>query len=147
MQVYRHLVDYYTLLNGSGIQQRKPPLSRIGLGQWWADSHLDKLPMRLNMLRVEMSLVGPYPLAMSETETLPELRTHRLQTLSGIPGSWQTFSRTDNNDILSVSCRDTKAFGPRSVSQSLKGLAKTVAQTFSSSHSSALFFSFNSASD
>jgi lipopolysaccharide/colanic/teichoic acid biosynthesis glycosyltransferase len=61
------------------------------LGSSIKSSHLDKLPLLLNVLQGDLSLVGPHPWAIYETLTLPcELRA-RLHTVPGITGSLQRF--------------------------------------------------------
>jgi lipopolysaccharide/colanic/teichoic acid biosynthesis glycosyltransferase len=72
-----------------GIDVRPTDLPNTPMGRWLKRSHLDKLPMLFNVLRGDMSLVGPHAWAIYETLVLPpELRT-RLHTLPGITGSLQ----------------------------------------------------------
>ncbi|HEY9641611.1 MAG TPA: heterocyst development glycosyltransferase HepC [Coleofasciculaceae cyanobacterium] len=53
---------------------------------WLSQLNLDRLPLLLNVLRGEMSLVGPHPVALADAVRVsPELR-HGLNALPGIVG-------------------------------------------------------------
>ncbi|UWF78588.1 sugar transferase [Microbacterium sp. EF45047] len=56
---------------------------------------IDELPQLLNVLRGEMSLVGPRPPLMSEVETYEEWVERRLLVKPGITGLWQVSGRSD----------------------------------------------------
>ena len=68
---------------------------------------LDELPQIFNVIRGEMSLVGPRPCTAEELEVYPENCKKRLNGLPGMTGSWQvngknltTFKRMIALDIL-----------------------------------------------
>jgi lipopolysaccharide/colanic/teichoic acid biosynthesis glycosyltransferase len=69
------------------------------LGRFLRRSSLDELPQLINILRGEMSLVGPRPLQLRDSERLcsvdPHGYTHRLQVLPGLTGPWQVAGRSD----------------------------------------------------
>jgi exopolysaccharide biosynthesis polyprenyl glycosylphosphotransferase len=52
-------------------------------------THLDELPQLINVLRGEMSLVGPRPLVIDEDERVTGLDRHRLHLTPGMTGQWQ----------------------------------------------------------
>jgi exopolysaccharide biosynthesis polyprenyl glycosylphosphotransferase len=56
---------------------------------------LDELPQLLNVLRGEMSLVGPRPPLPSEVEQYPEDMRRRLVVKPGMTGLWQVSGRSD----------------------------------------------------
>ena len=57
---------------------------------------LDELPQLLNVLRGEMSLVGPRPLILPESDALAEeWHGRRLDLRPGITGPWQVYGRSD----------------------------------------------------
>ena len=54
---------------------------------------LDELPQLLNVLRGDMSLVGPRPLILEEDEHVLDWRRRRLNLKPGITGLWQVLGR------------------------------------------------------
>jgi len=56
---------------------------------------LDELPQLINVLKGEMSLVGPRPLAMNEMKFSPSWRSIRLRVKPGITGLWQVQGRSE----------------------------------------------------
>jgi exopolysaccharide biosynthesis polyprenyl glycosylphosphotransferase len=70
-----------------------PRLTRIG--RMLRRFSLDELPQLLNVLRGEMSLVGPRPLPMRDYERLEEWHKKRYLVLPGITGLWQVSGRSD----------------------------------------------------
>jgi lipopolysaccharide/colanic/teichoic acid biosynthesis glycosyltransferase len=62
-------------------------------------SSLDELPQLINVLRGEMSLVGPRPLQLRDSQRLsavdPQGYARRLQTKPGLTGPWQVAGRSD----------------------------------------------------
>jgi lipopolysaccharide/colanic/teichoic acid biosynthesis glycosyltransferase len=63
------------------------------LGNFLRKTSLDELPQLVNVLRGEMSLVGPRPLIMSEMDLAPAWRDLRLSVRPGITGLWQVNGR------------------------------------------------------
>jgi exopolysaccharide biosynthesis polyprenyl glycosylphosphotransferase len=56
---------------------------------------LDELPQLVNVLRGEMSLVGPRPLPLRDFERLEEWHKKRYLVLPGITGLWQVSGRSE----------------------------------------------------
>lgn len=56
---------------------------------------LDELPQLINVLRGEMSLVGPRPLPMRDYGRLEDWHKRRYRVLPGITGLWQVAGRAD----------------------------------------------------
>jgi exopolysaccharide biosynthesis polyprenyl glycosylphosphotransferase len=54
---------------------------------------LDELPQLINVLRGDMSLVGPRPLILEEDQHVVDWRRHRLNLKPGITGLWQVLGR------------------------------------------------------
>jgi exopolysaccharide biosynthesis polyprenyl glycosylphosphotransferase len=56
---------------------------------------IDELPQLWNVLRGEMSLVGPRPLPLRDYERLDDLHRKRYLVLPGMTGLWQVSGRSD----------------------------------------------------
>jgi exopolysaccharide biosynthesis polyprenyl glycosylphosphotransferase len=70
-----------------------PRVTRVGrfLRRW----SLDELPQLFNVLRGEMSLVGPRPLPQRDFDRLEEWHRKRYLVLPGITGLWQVSGRSE----------------------------------------------------
>ena len=64
-------------------------------GRWMRRLSLDELPQLFNVLRGEMSLVGPRPPLPHEVEPLRARRHRRLRVRPGMTGLWQVSGRSD----------------------------------------------------
>jgi exopolysaccharide biosynthesis polyprenyl glycosylphosphotransferase len=56
---------------------------------------LDELPQLINVLKGDMSLVGPRPLILDEDKQVAEWARRRLDLKPGITGLWQVLGRSD----------------------------------------------------
>jgi len=69
------------------------------LGRFLRRSSLDELPQLINVLRGEMSLVGPRPLQLMDSDKLqaldPEGYACRLMVMPGLTGPWQVGGRSE----------------------------------------------------
>lgn len=65
------------------------------LGHFLRKYSIDELPQFLNVLRGEMSLVGPRMISPEETEKYAILETNLLTLRPGITGLWQVSGRSD----------------------------------------------------
>ncbi len=63
------------------------------LGKLLRSTSLDELPQLLNVLRGEMSLVGPRPLPVQEQQQIKGWQRRRLSMKPGITGIWQVSGR------------------------------------------------------
>lgn len=63
-----------------------PRFTRVG--KWLSRSGLDELPQLINVIRGEMSFVGPRPLPLSEAKCVPEAYLERFSVLPGITSAW-----------------------------------------------------------
>jgi lipopolysaccharide/colanic/teichoic acid biosynthesis glycosyltransferase len=62
------------------------------IGRFLRKTSLDELPQLFNILRGEMSLVGPRPTSFGP-ETYKLWHTHRLDVMPGLTGLWQIIGR------------------------------------------------------
>jgi exopolysaccharide biosynthesis polyprenyl glycosylphosphotransferase len=73
--------------------KRDPRLTRVGgpMRRW----SIDELPQILNVMRGDMSLVGPRPLWVEEAKQCRGWTQKRLDITPGITGLWQVLGRTN----------------------------------------------------
>lgn len=72
--------------------RRDPRVTRVG--RWIRRLSIDELPQLWNVLRGEMSLVGPRPPIPAEVEQYEEWHRRRLEVVPGITGLWQVSGRS-----------------------------------------------------
>jgi exopolysaccharide biosynthesis polyprenyl glycosylphosphotransferase len=70
-----------------------PRLTRVG--RWLRVFSIDELPQLINVLKGDMSLVGPRPPLPSEVERYKDWEKKRLNVTPGITGLWQVTGRSD----------------------------------------------------
>ena len=99
------------------------------LGAWLRRTSLDELPQLINVLRGEMSLVGPRPMLPWEAELLAAPYRRRFTVKPGITGLWQVNgrSRLSMRTALELDVEYTRR---RSVLLDLSILARTVPALF-----------------
>jgi exopolysaccharide biosynthesis polyprenyl glycosylphosphotransferase len=68
---------------------------RTRVGRFIRKTSLDELPQLINVLRGEMSIVGPRPALLAEVEQYQGWMHRRLEVLPGITGLWQVSGRSD----------------------------------------------------
>jgi len=99
------LFKFRTMVNGAddmlekvfSLNEAKGPLFKVRkdprvtrVGSVLRKSFLDELPQLINVLRNEMSLVGPRPILAREVQDLPGRVVFRFAVPQGITGPWQT---------------------------------------------------------
>jgi exopolysaccharide biosynthesis polyprenyl glycosylphosphotransferase len=105
-----------------------PRITRIG--RVLRKYSLDELPQFYNVLRGDMSLVGPRPPIASEVEQYDLAHLRRLDVLPGITGLWQVEARQDPSFDSYISL-DTAYVENWSFWLDLKILARTIGVVFS----------------
>ena len=70
-----------------------PRVTRVG--KYLRRFSLDELPQLLNVIKGDMSLVGPRPLILEEDAFVQEWARRRLDIKPGITGLWQVLGRSD----------------------------------------------------
>ena len=103
--------------------QHDPRITRVG--QVLRKTSLDELPQLINVLRGEMSLVGPRPVPVYEVEGYQPWHFERLAALPGITGPWQVDgrSRVSFEEMVAM---DISYVRSRSLLLDLKILLKTI---------------------
>ncbi|GAB4336546.1 MAG: sugar transferase [Dehalococcoidia bacterium] len=83
--------------NGNIFKMRDDPrVTRVG--RWLRKTSLDELPQLWNVLRGDMSLVGPRPPVVAEVLRYEPHQLQRLAAVPGITGLWQVTAR-DRHDF------------------------------------------------
>ncbi len=78
------------------LRKKAVDVERItSIGSFMRRTGLDELPQFLNVLRGDMSLVGPRPFTERESETITGWQTRRFELRPGITGLWQVSGRND----------------------------------------------------
>ncbi|MEL6494697.1 MAG: heterocyst development glycosyltransferase HepC [Cyanobacteria bacterium J06623_7] len=101
------------------------------IGKWLRKYSLDELPQLFNVLKGEMSLVGPRPWALYDALRLGERGKGRLNALPGITGAWQVGGRSNVLDLDAVTKWDMEYLAGWSLVQDLKILLMTIPKVVS----------------
>jgi exopolysaccharide production protein ExoY len=102
-----------------------PRVTRVGA--LLRKTSIDELPQLLNVVRGEMSVVGPRPLVPHMLDPFPELRRIRSQVRPGITGLWQVSARHLNTSALQMAPYDLEYIKKFSLWLDLRILLKTPA--------------------
>jgi exopolysaccharide production protein ExoY len=95
------------------------------VGSFLRRTSLDELPQLLNVLRGEMSLVGPRPITVAELTRYGRVRWHYLCVRPGMTGLWQVSGRNNTSYEERVAL-DHRYVEHRSLWLDLRILLKTV---------------------
>ncbi len=79
----------------AAVQDRTTTRASRASGAFLRKRSIDELPQLWNVLRGEMSLVGPRPFVVHESEQITGWAGRRLDTTPGITGLWQVLGRND----------------------------------------------------
>lgn len=101
------------------------------VGRWMRKYSLDELPQLFNVLRGEMSLVGPRPWALYDALRINGNGKRRLQSLPGVTGAWQVSARSTMLDLDAVTECDLSYLRNWSLWSDLKILLMTVPKVLS----------------
>lgn len=95
------------------------------IGHFLRKSSLDELPQLLNVIKGEMSLVGPRPVTVSELTRYGSVRWHYVSVAPGMTGLWQVSGRNNTTYAERVDL-DRRYVENRSMMGDLGILIKTV---------------------
>ena len=86
----------FNLTNGPAFKMKNDPrVTRVG--KFLRKTSLDELPQLFDVLKGDMSFVGPRPLLLEEVEKLEGWQRRRLSMKPGITGLWQVSGRNAIN--------------------------------------------------
>ena len=72
--------------------QKDPRITKVG--KFLRKSSLDELPQLVNVLKGELSIVGPRPVVEEELERYGDQRAKFLSVTPGLTGYWQAYARS-----------------------------------------------------
>ena len=94
----KRALEHLNEMKGPAFKMRRDPrITR--LGGVLRKLSLDELPQLWNVLRGDMSLVGPRPPTPDEVERYTTRQIQRLSVMPGITGLWQVSGRSDIADF------------------------------------------------
>jgi lipopolysaccharide/colanic/teichoic acid biosynthesis glycosyltransferase len=89
----RRVADPNAVPEQHGLFKLEQPTAVTRVGKWLRKTSLDELPQLLNVIRGEMSLVGPRPCIPYELEHFESVHYERFNVPAGITGLWQVKAR------------------------------------------------------
>ncbi|WP_255414045.1 sugar transferase [Pleurocapsa sp. CCALA 161] len=101
-----------------------PRITRVG--KLLRRYSIDEIPQLINVIKGEMSLVGPRPLTIRDLSKLPENQFLRHEVLPGITGFWQVSGRSETSSAYLGKC-DRFYVNKWSLSLDLSILIRTIA--------------------
>jgi exopolysaccharide production protein ExoY len=87
-------------------RKHDPRVTRIGAVL--RRTSIDELPQLFNVLRGDMSIVGPRPLVLHMLDPFPEIRDVRCVVRPGITGLWQIRNRANNTSVMDMLADDSE---------------------------------------
>lgn len=96
-------------------------------GHFIRKTSIDELPQLLNVLAGDMSIVGPRPLPVYETEAFPKIEhRRRLSVKPGLTCFWQIEDRSDNGDFDNMVAKDLRYIDQWSLWLDIKLILRTI---------------------
>jgi len=118
-------VAHLNQVNGPAFKAKQDPRVTT-LGRWLRRWSLDELPQLVNVLKGEMSLVGPRPPIPAEVERYERWQHRRLSMKPGITGLWQVSGRAGIDDFDDWIALDLRYIDQWSLWLDFKIMLKTI---------------------
>lgn len=131
MVVGAETLHHQVMGNQTGLHKREDDFRITPVGRFLRKYSLDELPQLFNVLRGEMSLVGPRPWALYDALRLSKSEQRRLNALPGITGDWQVKARSHLLDLEAVTRCDLEYLHDWSVWRDVKILLMTIPKVLS----------------
>ena len=120
--IQRELRGEVTMVNGSSKLDNDSRITRIGA--FLRRTSLDELPQLINVLRGDMTLVGPRPCLGWEADLFPAEFSSRFDVMPGLTGLWQVSGRSALGTLEMLEL-DVAYVGKRSLWSDLSILLRT----------------------
>ena len=124
-------IHHELMISQNGLHKLENDPRITPIGKWLRKYSLDELPQLFNVLRGEMSLVGPRPWALYDAFRLGNSGQARLNALPGITGAWQVEGRSNLLDLDAVTRWDLNYLDSWSLTKDLKILLMTIPKVLS----------------
>lgn len=124
-------LHHQVMVNQKELQKRNQEFRTTPIGSWMQKYKLDLLPQLFNVLRGEMSLVGPRPWALHDVVRIDRQGQGRLNALPGITGDPQLRARFNYKDLEAVNHCDLEYLRSWSLWRDLKILPLTMLKVIS----------------
>ncbi len=133
MVVGAERLHHQVMTHQQGLHKLKDDPRVTPLGRLMRKYSLDELPQLFNVLRGEMSLVGPRPWALYDAVRISPDLQHRLNAMPGITGAWQVKARSHMLDLNLVNRHDLNYLNSWSIWCDFKFLLLTIPKVLSGS--------------
>jgi len=115
----------FNIMKGPAFKVKDDPRV-FGLGRFLRRYSLDELPQIINVLKGEMSIVGPRPLPVSEVAKIKGADRRRLSMKPGLTCLWQIGGRSDIEDFNEWVRLDLKYIDSWSMALDIEIFLKTI---------------------
>lgn len=119
--------------NQNGLHKLEQDPRITSVGKFLRKYSLDELPQLFNVLRGEMSLVGPRPWALYDALRIEARDRRRLNAIPGMTGAWQVQGRSKLLDLKAVTKCDLEYLSNWSLTKDLQILLLTIPRVFTGS--------------
>ncbi len=103
---------------------------RTRVGKFLRKTSLDEIPQLINVLRGDMSIVGPRPPTVPEVLRYDERHINRLMATPGITGLWQVTLRGRKHEFIDMVGLDVRYARELSPALDLRIILETVPTVF-----------------
>lgn len=131
MNVNAEKLHHQVMGDQKGLHKHQNDPRVTPLGRLMRKYSIDELPQLFNVLRGEMSLVGPRPWALYDAVRVSSVSQKRLNALPGITGAWQVAGRSTLLDLEAVNKLDLDYLHQWSLGTDFKILLRTVPKVLS----------------
>lgn len=122
------LLEHNEIKSGMFKMKNDPRITRIG--RFLRKYSLDELPQLINVLKGEMSIVGPRPPVERELQDYKDWHYIRFSVLPGLTGEWQVNGRSKIQHFDDVVNLDFKYIRNWNLRQDFKIILKTIPVVF-----------------